>query len=188
MRPQGVNRFDYDCYLQALSFSARFKSGIDSLLSALDSGKRVPTANLEEQIVGSGEEAVDGILASMTDLNRQLINAALSRSQELNPPSLMSALEKRVQLLGRIRSERGIKALLDVLGDTAGVAPGDPFDCKECRSLRGTTEATLVHMGDIALPTLRKFRRDKEVPDHIRAAIEDVYKKIAGKRWWQVWR
>ena len=89
----------------------------------------------------------------MIAINRELVNAALSGSGNFDPPGLMRQLARRVNVLGLIGSSRGVKAILDALGDSVQVQPGDPFYCAESSYLVRSAKKALARIGTPGLPT-----------------------------------
>ena len=86
------------------------------LLKKLDGGGN-DSREAEDALVAMGDEAIDDLLQSVAEINGRM-NGSI-REAHLDPVAEMSRLERRVQLMERMRNPMTLKALFDALADSA---------------------------------------------------------------------
>jgi HEAT repeat protein len=170
------------------------------LLNSLDSETGSKRAHAQDRLISLGESAIDDIVRSIAEINARLFKRE-------NPEFNMPALERRVFILGRIRSMNGILPILNALADSAGAveslsqqidqlhnSPDMPsrnmLTMATARrdialSLRTASEDALASFGSAALPYVHKYLLRS--PDGVRQSLQRVASKVE-KSWWQFWK
>lgn len=159
---------------------------LQELISSLDTADHGILQRIEDEIVQYGERSLDALLASVNDCNRRITAACLAQDWKAAIAG-MQALERRIRVLGRIKSPRAVPALLDALADSAGAAEltGLPT-VPAARSLCQTAADALVNIGETTIPYLKDNINDRRLP--VRKAVRSVLSRIHPKKWWQFWK
>jgi hypothetical protein len=153
------------------------------LISSLDTVAQGQLSPAEDEIVRLGEQIFDALLASVNACNRKITAAALAQDWVAAKEG-MKALERRIRVLGRIRSSRSIPAILDAFADSAEAA--EYTGLPEARSLCKTTADALFSIGQEVVPYLKANINDKRLL--VRKAVHDTLSRLQPKKWWRFWK
>jgi len=146
---------------------------ISQLLMQLDMRQDEDLNEVEDELVSMGNPAVQEVLASVTDVNREIIRAAMAG--RLGEAAFgMRAMARRINVLGRIASPAAIPALLDALADSAMVADNPSFP--EAKSVLKAASDALARLGSAAAPHLHEHLDDRRAP--VRIAVANVLKRL----------
>ncbi len=85
---------------------------IPGLLSDLDSDSRKTRQQSEQALVAMGEDAIDAILKSAHEINLRLLSG-------YQPDSVLHSLQRRIRILGMIKSARSVQMVSAAVADSA---------------------------------------------------------------------
>lgn len=176
---------------------------LQTLLQSLDTVKSELLDEIEQELLKFGDQAVDALLASADECNRRITAAGLAQ-QGTETEKYMMALERRIKVLGIIRSPRAVPAILDALADSAGTVAvlkkqidelydyPNPFYRHDmlllatgrlyiAKSLNNTSIAALAAIGYPALSEIRKHLPSSSPP--VQKSLKKALRKIEKKSW-----
>ncbi|MDD5474500.1 MAG: hypothetical protein PHU34_10210 [Candidatus Methanoperedens sp.] len=156
---------------------------IQIMISSLDTAEGELIRQIEDEIAQYGEQCVDALIASANDCNRKITAATIGQDWKVTREG-MKSLERRIRVLGVIRSPIAISTILDALADSAGAAEITGF--AEADSLCGVAGEALVNIGEPAIPYLRDNINDSRL--HVREAVRFVLSRLEPRKWWQFWK
>lgn len=199
------NHSNYRCHLSGPSeLTAAIMTTLTTSMTTddlelLDATNVSDRRRAEDDLIALGGRSIDSLLQSVAQINARLLGGE-------DPERNMAALERRINVLGRLRDERGVRAIVDALADAAGTLDvldrqithtGEHglhhYDVVLLASGRHTVaeslcEAAVGALVEIGAPALSII--DRSIPKaspSAQKALRRAEKKIRG-RWWEFWR